>query len=316
MHPSKNSESPNEPTSRPVGKQFSEHSQIWTRHFESNRNHMEHVPWDLEHRITDQERQTIAKSIATFQLGENAEGNAFKRAGRAYAEKTGDVEYLSALELFIKEEQNHSAVLGRFMEQQNIPLLKKEWTDSTFRVIRTLAGLNFCITVLITAEIVAAVYYRALGQATRSPVLRAICGQILIDEAHHLKFQAGTLAKERSNWNPLKRWFFRQLHRFLLLGTILVVWKEHRQVYRAGQFGFFQWVSMTWAELERVLLTIGLGVNENAEGVFELPLPPETPTTHVPGLPSMKFRQLSTPNPNQLHGQRYQGYQEIAALLD
>ncbi|MFK7769864.1 MAG: hypothetical protein AB8B55_21830 [Mariniblastus sp.] len=244
----------------PNAQAFSAHSAEWTLHFEQNLCHMDHVPWDRNQLISTDQRDAIAKSIATFQLGENAEGNAFKRAGRAYAERTGDFEYLKALKLFIEEEQSHSAVLGRFMDQQNIPRIEKEWTDSTFRYIRRLAGLNVCITVLITAEIIAAVYYEALRNATESPVLRAICDQILIDEAHHLKFQGGVLAKERSSWNPVKRWLFRQLHRVLLLGTILVVWKEHRSVYRAGRLGFFRWTSKTWAVLEEVLVTIDRGI--------------------------------------------------------
>ena len=101
--------------SQPNARQFTEHSEKWTRHFEANRNHMEHVPWQSDYKLSDFERTSIAKSIATFQLGENAEGNGFKRSGRAYAQMTGDFEYLSALDLFIKEEQSHSAALGRFM---------------------------------------------------------------------------------------------------------------------------------------------------------------------------------------------------------
>ena len=304
---------------RPHAQTFSEQSANWTRYFERNRNHMEHVPWNRDVNLSDGERKTIAKSIATFQLGENAEGNAFKKAGRAYAQRTGDFEYLRALKLFIEEEQNHSAVLGRFMEQQHIPRIEKEWTDSTFRFVRKLAGLNVCITVLITAEIIAAVYYRALGQATGSPVLRAICGQILIDEAHHLQFQAGTLAKERASWNPIKRWFFRQLHRVFLLGTILVVWKEHRSVYRAGHLSFFQWMAMTWSVLEDVLLTIQNGAKQQPDGTHDLPLPPETVTTHVPGLPSMQFREIKNGfvcRPSSTNNKSLQGLAEIVAIFE
>ena len=276
----------------PLAAQFNDQSRKWTEHFAHNRNHMEHVPWEKHLAITNEERQAIEKSIAVFQLGESSEGNSFVRAGRAYATKTGDFEYLNALKLFIKEEQNHSAVLGRFMAQQSIPMITNEWTDSGFRFVRKLAGLNVCITVLITAEIIAAVYYRALGQATCSPVLRAICGQILIDEAHHLQFQAATLAKERSTWHPIKRWLFRQLHRVFMFATILIVAKEHGKVYRAGGLGFFQWYAMTWSVLEDVLHAIKVGASQSTNRQFKLPLPPQTTTTHVPGLPSMKYREL------------------------
>ena len=281
-------------------KQFERYSAIWTRHFENNRNHMDHVPWDSDSPISAVEKQAISKSIAAFQLGENSEGNSFMRAGRAYAQRTGDHQYLDALRLFIKEEQSHSAALGRFMMSQEIPLIEKEWTDSSFRFLRKLAGLNVCISILLTAEIIAAVYYRALGQATNSPVLRAICGQILVDEAHHLRFQASILSKERMSWSPLKRWCFRQLHRFLLAGTILVVWKEHRSVYRAGNFSFFQWWSMTWAILEEVLLTISTGIESGRDEIQELrlPIPSDTPITLAPQLPTMTFRLLRHPSMN------------------
>ena len=301
-------------TQHPHSDVFSEQSRKWTEHFEHNRNHMEHVPWHKDQAVTGDERRAIEKSIAVFQLGENSEGSSFIRAGRDYATKTGDFEYLNALKLFIKEEQNHSAVLGRFMAQQNIPSIQKEWTDSGFRLVRKLAGLNVCITVLITAEIIAAIYYRALGQATSSPVLRAICGQILIDEAHHLQFQAGTLAKERSIWNPLKRWFYRQLHRLFMFATILIVAKEHGRVYRAGGLSFFQWFAMTWSVLEDVLHVIKIGTKQT-DGEFKLPLPPQTTTTHVPGLPSMKYRELVS---NSVSRQKFnqRNLQEITTLFE
>ena len=38
-------------------------------------------------------------------------------------------------------------------------------------------------------------YYSALHDATGSPMLRAICRQILRDEAMHLKYQGQTLAR-------------------------------------------------------------------------------------------------------------------------
>ena len=93
---------------------FSRQSQQWVHHFQSNLDHMDHVPWGRDRPLNDSERRAISKSIAVFQLGENSEGNAFRRGGRVYATRTGDFAYLEALTLFIKEEQRHSAALGRF----------------------------------------------------------------------------------------------------------------------------------------------------------------------------------------------------------
>lgn len=256
-----------------VNRPYIVNSALWSQHFQNNLTHMDHVPWPDDVDISAQEKLAIAKSIATFQLGENSEGNSFRRAGKQYAEETGDFEYLTALDMFIKEENRHSAVLARFMERQDIPLLKEEWTDNIFRRIRKVAGLNICISVLLTAEIIAAVFYRALGLATASPVLRAICDQILIDEAHHLVFQSGTLAKQRRKWNPLRRWLSNQFQNFLMLGTILVVWIEHRRVYLAGGFTFWKMARETWKIFREVMSRIRESTND------QLPVPEDT---HIP----------------------------------
>ena len=245
-------------------------SLLWSEHFEKNLTHMDEIPWSDEVMIDSTEKRAIKTSIATFQLGENSEGNSFRRAGKKYAEETGDFEYLNALDMFIKEENRHSDVLARFMDSQGIPKLEREWTDDIFRFIRKMAGLNICISVLLTAEIVAAVFYRALGRATRSPVLRAICNQILIDEAHHLVFQAGTLAKQRRKWSRPRRWLSSLFQRFLMLGTILVVWREHGTVYRAGGYRFFQMARETWEILRCVLQMI----HDSTSG--DLPIPGDT----------------------------------------
>lgn len=246
------------------------HSLCWSQHFEKNLNHMSRVPWKDEVILDGQQKNAIAKSIATFQLGENSEGNSFRRAGKKYAEETGDVEYLNALDMFIKEENRHSDVLARFMKSQAIAKLEQEWTDDIFRWIRKLAGLNICISVLLTAEIIAAVYYRALGQATHSPVLKAICDQILIDEAHHLVFQAGTLAKQRRKWSKPRRWLSSLTQQFLMLGTILIVWREHRQVYLAGGYSFLGMARETWEVFRETLQLI------HDATLSDLPLPNDT----------------------------------------
>lgn len=257
-----------------INEPYIANSTLWSQHFHDNLSHMDHVPWQDDVDISDQENSAIAKSIATFQLGENSEGNSFRRAGTRYAEETGDFEYLKALDMFIKEENRHSDVLARFMERQDIPQLEQEWTDNVFRRIRKVAGLNICISVLLTAEIIAAVFYRALGRATRSPVLRIICDQVLIDEAHHLIFQAGTLAKQRRKWNPARRWFSNQFQNFLMLGTILVVWIEHRKVYLSGGYTFLAMARETWSIFREVMGQIRSATHGR------LPVPGDTRIPH------------------------------------
>ena len=52
------------------------------------------------------------------------------------------------------------------------PSRHRNWTDSIFRRIRKLAGYEAAVTILVTAEMIGFVYYRALARATDSPSLK------------------------------------------------------------------------------------------------------------------------------------------------
>ena len=156
--------------------------------------------------------------------------------------------FVEALELFIKEEQQHSRYLADFMQSQNIPLISRHWVDSIFRGLRGLAGLELSLTVLVTAELIAVPYYRALREATGSATLRIICTRILEDEIAHLKFQASMLARASSERPQLSQRLTGELHTLFLLGTICVVWYGHRAVFAAGGYTFRQFKDETLRE--------------------------------------------------------------------
>ena len=145
-----------------------------------------------------------------------------------------DSEFVGALDLFIKEEQQHSRYLAAFMESEGIPLVPRHWVDSTFRQLRGLAGFELSFTVLVTAEIIAVPYYRALRAATSSSDFKMICTRILDDEASHLKYQASMLARVAGTRGRARQRVVTELHRLLLIGTMLVVWKTHRAVFGAS----------------------------------------------------------------------------------
>jgi hypothetical protein len=196
------------------------------------------MPWTDPYRLSLEERSAVAGSIQQFQLGEGSEGNAFIRRAQIFAESVGDSGFVPTLQLFIKEEQRHSAGLGRFLDLHRIPHLKKHWLDQIFRRLRRLAALELIVTVLVTAEIIAVPYYRALHDATRSALLRALCRQILLDETVHLQYQAATLARLRNGRSPVLRALTELLHAFLLHGTVLAVWMEHRNVFLRGGYTY------------------------------------------------------------------------------
>jgi rubrerythrin len=224
-------------------------SRDWYAYFVSNRSSGDDLPWDCPHQLTEDERRTISKSIQQFQLGERAEGRRLLERGRAWSATVGDACLVRVLGLFIKEEQRHSRLLSRFMRRERIPELTSHWLDGIFRRIRVLAGLELELRVLVTAEIIAVPYYRALGAATESQLLRWISDTILADEAAHLRFQKTMLSRLGSPRSPALRCLVWQLHRLLLAGTCCVVWIEHRAVFKAAEYSFGKFLEEALGEI-------------------------------------------------------------------
>lgn len=219
----------------------------WRFYFEKNRNHFSHINWNEGILLTDHEKKTVQLSLQKFQRGEHSEGKHFLK----FAISLNDKEYLETVKLFIKEEQDHAAVLGKFMLLNAIPRLEKDWVDRTFRFLRKLAGLEGTVTVLLTAEIIAMVYYKALANTTGSVLLKELCRQVLKDEIRHLEFQSYALRVIYSNKTVLKIKFSRLLHTILMAGTIVVVWFDHRKVLKAGGYSFTEFFSAVWDEFRK-----------------------------------------------------------------
>ena len=207
-----------------------------------------HVSSNPAVQLTDEERCTITPSIQQFQLGENSSGRHLLELGQRYGRAVNDPLFAGALDIFIKEEQQHSRYLAAFMQSHSIPLVQKHWVDTVFRRLRALAGLELSLTVLVTAEFIAVPYYRALRAATNSLTLKVICTRILDDEANHLKFQASMLARVAGRRPAIAQSLFTRMHRLFLLGTILVVWFEHRSLFKAAGYTFRRFVEETLAE--------------------------------------------------------------------
>jgi len=227
----------------------------WLAYFERNRRQLLAIPWHAGPTLTPDEHRAIARSIAEFQLGESSEGRHFLALAEGYAARSRDHGYVRALRLFIAEEQRHARDLGRFMDLEGIPRTEKTLGDSVFRHLRKLGGLELEVTVLVTAEILAQVYYQALGQATESPILRRLCEQILGDEEPHVQFQCERLAilrREGPRWRvPLARLG----HRALMAGTTAVVWLRHRPALRRGGFGLLRFWRAVWRYARRAFCT-------------------------------------------------------------
>lgn len=219
----------------------------WKSYFEMNQTHLDHINWNELDQLRTEEKRTIEASIKQFQKGENSEGKHLIH----YAKEYGDLTYLETIKLFIKEEQRHALVLGKYMTKYKIDKIQSHWIDSIFRKLRTLASLENSVMVLITAEIIAAGYYKALLKATSSNVLRNICKQILLDEEMHLNFQSYTLSIFYKQKSKAHQKLVRMTHLMLMIGTILIVWMSHRRVLKAGGYGLRSFANDVLSEFRR-----------------------------------------------------------------
>ena len=217
-------------------------------YFQANQGHYENLAWDDPHQLTAHELRAVRASLQTFQRGESSEGHYLY----ARARQLGDPEYLAAMRLFIKEEQTHAAVLGRFLDQQGIPRLRGHWLDAVFRGLRRVLGLEHTLRVLLVAEVVAAVYYRVLFSATYSGLLQQICRRIMLDEVMHLNFQCFTLRHLSAGRGGVGSWLRRLAYRALMAGAALAAYATSRATFRAGGYGLLSFGAAIAAEYARV----------------------------------------------------------------
>ncbi|MGE7766578.1 hypothetical protein [Peribacillus sp. NPDC096540] len=224
---------------------------VWRDYFQENKMNVQQVNWSDAYKLSKHELQTIYKSIQQFQVGESSEGKFLIKAAKDYLVDQHDKSYLQALTLFIQEEQRHARDLGLFMKKQHIPIIKKHWVDQVFRRLRRFANLEQSITVLLTAEIIATVYYDALKQVTSSGDLHDLCGQILRDEAKHVEFQSHTIKRLSKHRNKCLKKSISFLRMFLLAGTLLTVWVYHYKVLKAGGYSFLKYFRSAFNEFYR-----------------------------------------------------------------
>jgi hypothetical protein len=206
--------------------------EIWLNHFEYHAQRPCRVPPGLPDRLEPEERQLIASSIATFQLGEQSEGGTLLRAAQRFAAARQVPSLVRVTELFIREEQRHAALLREFMEDHQIPLKSRDWTDAAFRCLRRLAGLELYLHVLICAELIGNVYYRALESGTGCERLKVLCRTLVSEELAHVGFESQLLLVLRARRPLALRALMSWAHRAFFAGTATIVWFTHRSLLR------------------------------------------------------------------------------------
>src|SRR5438105_231332 len=110
----------------------------WLEHFKNNRRNRMNIPWERGVHAEPYLRVPLIHSLQRFQVGEQGDGKHLVRAAR----RTGIPTYVRTIELFVKEEQEHSRLLARLLSGMGAPLLKWHWSDMAFMQIRRLCGLR------------------------------------------------------------------------------------------------------------------------------------------------------------------------------
>jgi hypothetical protein len=208
------------------------------------------LPWSTSIRLSGAEKLAVLASVQQFQLGEGATGARMLARAERFSRETGDLGLIAALRLFLREEQRHSKILSRFLELESAGCLQKHWVDSVFRRLRGLAGLELCLKVLVTAEILARPYYAALRDATGSPLLQSICELIFREEGAHLRFQAFTLRRFEKRHRRFLQKLLRTCHATLLAAAAALLWMQHRSVFQSASRTFRQFWREAWSEFK------------------------------------------------------------------
>lgn len=229
----------------------------WLAYFRHNRTQRLPIDWESTYRLTDREKATISHSIRTFQLGESSEGAHLMALSRQYAAQQGDRHWVAIVKLFIGEEQRHAHDLKRFMDTQGMAIARRHWSDSIFRRLRRLTNLEMAFTVLLTAELIATVYYSALGRATQSPTLHQLCTQIVQDEEHHVAFQSESIAQLRRAYPRWRNTLVDVALQVFIRVTAIAVWLDHRPVLQAAGYTGWSFYQAVGNALRRVQPVLG-----------------------------------------------------------
>jgi hypothetical protein len=222
-------------------------TEAWVAYFRANAATERRIPWDSGAGVTVEELAAIGRSLQAWQLGETSEGHHLRTAAARYAARVGDPDYPEAIDLFIREEQRHGEMLGRFLDLAGIGRVTADWGDHLFRAARyCLTNMEAWTTPVVMVEVLAMVYYNAVRRATGSRVLRTICVQMLADEVPHVRFQCERLAEILRHRPRLGFWLTMLAQRLGFLVVVLLVWLGHRRALRAGDYGWRRYWRAAW----------------------------------------------------------------------
>jgi hypothetical protein len=227
-------------------------SEYWLEYFSANALDRPEPRWNAGVFLSLETARHLARSLSHFQLGESGEGKfLLAEAQRFYAD---DPAYCAALNLFIKEEQEHARLLSGLVQRFRGSLVQKHWTQSIFCLLRRALGIDFEIQVLVIAELVGTAYYRLLQRHIADIAMLDVCRLILQDEVQHVAFHAERFSSNQIAWLPIERAVWAAQFQAMLLVVGYVAWVDHHRALLAvgaTRSEFFREVRMECVEFLR-----------------------------------------------------------------
>ena len=172
---------------------------------------------------------SVARSLAIFQLGESGGGTVVSQARDSRLD-TGGPTYAQALDLLVAEEHRHAELLAICVRKLGGTLVVRNWTASLFVFARRIMGLRAKILVLLAAEVIGISYYHLLASRLRWSPVKRILLKIVHDERSHLRFHGEFLRLEI--YSPWRRFLFRLCWRLTMLAAGVAVLIDHRAALR------------------------------------------------------------------------------------
>lgn len=253
----------------------------WLAYFRQNRLDRRGIAWHEGISLAPHLHEPLARSLARFQLGESSNGTCLLAAARQLSERTGDKDYPQTIALFIAEEQEHSRLLAKVLQQMQAPLLPRHWTDTLFRRCRHLLGFYEEIAVLLMAEIIALKYYGVIRRQCQAPVLEIVCEQILADEKFHVRFHCERLHQVIAPrcW-PIRAACYAVLSAMFAAASAVVAW-DHRRAFAALGSSSTEFLRDSWLNFFAARQAIFDGTPFSRDAADQIPETPNGTLAHI-----------------------------------
>jgi hypothetical protein len=227
-------------------------SRYWLCHFIQNRHERVTIPWKAAAPAPDAMKTSVANWLRWI-----SETNAPARARLidwAVRDCASDPAYVQSIRLFIREEQHHTEIIGRYLALRETPGRAGGFNRAAVRAIIKPLGMRFELSVLTLSEIAVITMNRLLlEKSNHDAALSALLTQVIHDHQCHLAFHSERLTTEFADFNFLRRNLRRLRLRTMFAVAIKGLTLHHRPLLRALNCTPRQFSQRCWAGFETVL---------------------------------------------------------------